>query len=107
MTQHTPAPPTTPEEALAIVLSRYAHPKLADGSPAPMHVDEFDIGYLVYPSYPPTEPVDPAVPPMPAPPGGVKVVVAKDTGEMVTVPNVANESAIASYRRHRARIAGA
>ncbi|KAA6213979.1 hypothetical protein CP973_32985 [Streptomyces albofaciens JCM 4342] len=105
MAQDTPMPPTTPEEALAIVLSRYARPQLADGSPASMHVHEFDIGYLVYPTYPPSAPVDPAAPPMPAPPGGANVVVAKDTGETVTVPNVDNDSAIASYRRHRARTA--
>lgn len=45
-------PPTTPAEALAIVRSRYAEPTLADGSPAPMQVEEFDIGYLVYAEYP-------------------------------------------------------
>ncbi|MEU7258604.1 hypothetical protein AB0B21_22725 [Streptomyces rimosus] len=106
MAQDNPTPPTTPEEALALVLGRYARPQLADGSPAPMHVHEFDIGYLVYPTYPSTEPVDPTAPPAPAPPGGANVIVAKDTGEMVTVPNVDDDSAIASYRRHRARTAG-
>ncbi|MFD7666475.1 hypothetical protein [Streptomyces sp. NPDC059788] len=97
-----PVPPSTPpataEEALAIVRSRYAQPRLADGSPAPMHVHEFDIGYLVYATFPPTEPVDPTAPPMPPPPGGANIVVAKDTGETTTVPNFPPEAAIALYR---------
>ncbi|MFJ5799928.1 hypothetical protein [Streptomyces decoyicus] len=92
-------PPTTPEEALAIVRSRYAEPTLADGSPAPMHVEEFDIGYLVYTEYPDT--TDASGEPQPAPPGGSKIVVAKDTGETVTVPNFPTETAIALYRQQR------
>ncbi|MEU6099031.1 hypothetical protein [Streptomyces sp. NPDC047079] len=99
MTPDHPAPPTTPEEALAIVRSRYAQPKLADGSPAPLHVHEFDIGYLVYATFPPT--TDAEGRPRPAPPGGSKIVVAKDTGETVTVPNYPTEAAIALYRRQR------
>ncbi|OEJ41323.1 hypothetical protein AR457_09510 [Streptomyces agglomeratus] len=102
MTPETPAPepqvpPTTPEQALEIVRSRYAQPKLADGTPAPMHVHEFDIGYLVYATYPPT--TDAAGRPQPAQPGGSKIVVAKDTGETVTVPNYPTDKAIALYRR--------
>ncbi|MGW7017904.1 hypothetical protein ACWGGS_00725 [Streptomyces decoyicus] len=92
-------PPTTPEEALAIVRSRYAEPTLADGSPAPMRVEEFDIGYLVYTEYPDT--TDASGEPQPAPPGGSKIVVAKDTGETVTVPNFPAETAIALYRQQR------
>jgi hypothetical protein len=97
MSQDISTPPTTPEEALAIVRSRYAQPKLADGSPAPMHVHEFDIGYLVYATFPRT--TDASGQPQPAPPGGAKIIVAKDTGETVTVPNLPTESAIALYRR--------
>ncbi|MFJ3948836.1 hypothetical protein ACIPXV_02015 [Streptomyces libani] len=99
MPQGSTTPPTTPEEALAIVRSRYADPTLADGSPAPMHVDEFDIGYLVYATYPAT--ADATGEPQPAPPGGAKIIVAKDTGETVTVPNLPTESAIALYRQQR------
>ncbi|GAB7033658.1 hypothetical protein AB0G35_04295 [Streptomyces sp. NPDC021749] len=99
MPQDSPTPPTTPEEALAIVRSRYAQPKLADGSPAPMHVHEFDIGYLVYATFPPTTEASGA--PQPPPPGGAKIIVAKDTGETVTVPNFPTESAIALYRQQR------
>ncbi|GAU69903.1 hypothetical protein SSP35_15_00580 [Streptomyces sp. NBRC 110611] len=93
------APPTTPEAALAIVRNRYAQPKLADGSPAPLHVHEFDLGYLVYAAYPPA--TDASGSPQPPPPGGAKIVVAKDTGETVTVPNLPTESAIALYRAQR------
>ncbi|MEV6027969.1 hypothetical protein [Streptomyces sp. NPDC052036] len=100
MTPDTPAaPPTTPEEALAIVRSRYAQPKLPDGTPAALNVHEFDIGYLVYAAFPPT--TDAEGRPQPSAPGGSKIVVAKDTGETVTVPNFPTEAAIALYRRQR------
>ncbi|WP_260638666.1 hypothetical protein [Streptomyces angustmyceticus] len=99
MPQDTPAPPTTAEEALAIVRSRYAEPKLPDGSPAPMHVHEFDIGYLVYATFPRTP--DASGRPQPAQPGGSKIIVAKDTGETVTVPNFPTEAAIELYRKQR------
>lgn len=97
--QDNPTPPTTPDEALAIVRSRYAEPTLADGSPAPMQVEEFDIGYLVYAEYPDT--LDASDEPQPAPPGGSNIIVAKDTGETVTVPNLPTETAIALYRQQR------
>ncbi|MFI9647842.1 hypothetical protein ACIHAA_16290 [Streptomyces sp. NPDC052040] len=104
MTSDTPAPapPSTPEEALAIVRSRYAQPKLPDGTPATLNVHEFDIGYLVYATFPPV--TDAEGRPQPSSPGGSKIVVAKDTGETVTVPNYPTEDAIALYRRqHQAR----
>ncbi|MCX4634257.1 hypothetical protein OG775_03610 [Streptomyces platensis] len=97
--QDSPAPSTTPDEALAIVRSRYAEPRLADGSPAPMQVEEFDLGYLVYAEYPDT--TDATGEPQPAPPGGSMIIVAKDTGESVTVPNLPTETAIALYRQQR------
>ncbi|MYT32076.1 MULTISPECIES: hypothetical protein [unclassified Streptomyces] len=90
-------PPASAEDALALVRSRFAEPKLADGSPAPLHVHEFDTGYLVYPWF--SESTDAAGPPRPAPPCGSKVVVVKATGETVTVPNLPTESAIALFRR--------
>ncbi|QIY55420.1 hypothetical protein HEP86_13845 [Streptomyces sp. RPA4-5] len=99
MSEGSPTPPATPEEALAIVRSHYAEPKLADGSPAPMHVEEFDIGYLVYPEYP--DSLDDSGEPQPAPPGGATIIVSKDTGETVTVPNLPTETAIALYRQQR------
>ncbi|WP_328355575.1 hypothetical protein OG800_15105 [Streptomyces sp. NBC_00445] len=94
-------PPVTPAQALEIVRARYAQPKLPDGTPAELQVHEFDIGYLVYAVYPPR--TDAAGPPQPAPPGGAKIVVSKETGETVTVPNYPTEQAIALYRKNRAR----
>jgi hypothetical protein len=91
-------PPTTPAQALEIVRSRYAQPKLPDGTPAELRVHEFDIGYLVYAVYPPR--TDAAGRPQPAPPGGAKIVVSKETGETVTVPNYPTEQAIALYRKN-------
>lgn len=99
MTSDNPAPPTTSEQALAIVRSRYAEPKLPDGTPAELRVEEFDIGYLVYAVFPPV--TDAAGRPQPAPPGGSKIVVSKETGETVTVPNYPTETAIALYRKQR------
>ncbi|MGW1958228.1 hypothetical protein ACWCPI_36705 [Streptomyces sp. NPDC001920] len=99
MTSENPAPPTTPEEALALVRSRYAQPKLPDGTPAEMRVEEFDIGYLVYAVFPLV--TDAAGRPQPAPPGGSKIVVSKENGETVTVPNYPTETAIALYRKQR------
>ncbi|MGI5458467.1 hypothetical protein ACQEWB_35885 [Streptomyces sp. CA-249302] len=98
--QDPPTPPTTPDQALDIVRSRYAQPKLPDGSPAELHVHEFDIGYLVYAVFPPRTDIDTAGHPKPAAPGGAKIVVSKVTGETVTVPNFPTEQAIALYRRN-------
>ncbi|MFJ7078859.1 hypothetical protein [Streptomyces sp. NPDC098781] len=99
MTSDDPAPPTSSEQALAIVRGRYAQPRLPDGTPAEMRVEEFDIGYLVYAVFPPV--TDAAGRPRPASPGGSKIVVAKETGETATVPNYPSEAAIALYRRER------
>ncbi|TSB18071.1 hypothetical protein [Streptomyces benahoarensis] len=98
MPQHADTPPTTSEEALGLVRSRYAEPRLPDGTPVPLAVEEFDIGYLVYPLFPRVSRTDSAGNPLPAPPGGAKIVVSKATGESVTVPNLPTESAIALYR---------
>ncbi|MBA2809425.1 hypothetical protein E0500_018975 [Streptomyces sp. KM273126] len=100
-TPATQGPPTTPDEAVDIVRARYAQPKLPDGTPAELQVHEFDIGYLVYPTFPPRP--EASGPRQPAPPGGAKIVVSKETGETVTVPNYPTEQAIALYRKNRAR----
>ncbi|MBT2397832.1 hypothetical protein [Streptomyces sp. ISL-100] len=92
------APPTTPTQAVEIVRSRYAQPKLPDGTPAELKVHEFDIGYLVYAVFPPR--TDAAGRPQPSPPGGAKIVVSKETGETVTVPNYPTAKAIALYRKN-------
>ncbi|MGW0561878.1 hypothetical protein ACWDZ4_14985 [Streptomyces sp. NPDC003016] len=100
----TPAPqgpPTSPDQAIHIVRSRYAQPKLPDGTPAELRVHEFDIGYLVYAVFPPR--TDIAGRPQPSPPGGAKIVVSKETGDSVTVPNYPTEKAIALYRKNLER----
>lgn len=99
MTSDHPAPPASAEQALDIVRSRYAQPTLPDGTPAELRVEEFDIGYLVYAVFPPV--TDAAGRPQPAAPGGSKIVVSKQTGETVTVPNYPTEMAIALYRKQR------
>ncbi|MFD7713600.1 hypothetical protein ACFV6E_03395 [Streptomyces sp. NPDC059785] len=97
MTMTEPTPPATPEQALAVVRARYARPRLPDGTPAELEVYEFDTGYLVYPASPPRA-TDAPGPPRPAPPGGAGIVVSKETGETVTVPNYPVEQAVAYYR---------
>ncbi|GGW57028.1 hypothetical protein GCM10010503_37900 [Streptomyces lucensis JCM 4490] len=99
MTSDHPAPPTTAEQALDIVRSRFAELRLPDGSPVELRVQEFDIGYLVHAVFPPV--TDVAGRPQPAPPGGSKIVVSKESGEAVTVPNYPTQAAIDLYRRQR------
>ncbi|MET9433202.1 hypothetical protein [Streptomyces sp. NPDC006551] len=106
MATDTPAPapqgpPATPDQAVDIVRSRYAQPKLPDGTPLELNVHEFDIGYLVYATFPSR--ADASGGHKPAPPGGAKIVVSKETGESVAVPNHPTEQAIALYRKNRER----
>ncbi|MFJ9413570.1 hypothetical protein ACIRPT_05315 [Streptomyces sp. NPDC101227] len=91
--------PTNPEEALESVRGKYSRPRSFDGTLAPMHVQEFDLGYLVYATF--AQPVDENGQPVPAPPGGSSFVVAKDTGNITTVPNFPPDQAIALYRKQR------
>ncbi|MGW0412841.1 hypothetical protein ACWDZX_16300 [Streptomyces collinus] len=99
MTSDHPAPPTTPEQALDIVRSRFAEPLRPDGSSAELRVEEFDIGYLVHAVFLPV--TDATGRPQPASPGGSKIVVSKETGEAVTVPNYPTQAAIDLYRRRQ------
>ncbi|MFF2809041.1 hypothetical protein ACFVT2_18015 [Streptomyces sp. NPDC058000] len=91
--------PTNSEEALEAVRSRFGQPLSFDGNPAPLHVQEFDLGYLVYATY--AKPVDPNGRPLPTPPGGSSFVVAKGTGVISTLPNYPPEQAIALYRKQQ------
>jgi hypothetical protein len=95
------ARPGTPEQALDLVRSRYAGPTLPDGSPAELEAHEFEEGFLVRPARPPA--ADTGEQPRPAPPGGGQVVVCKETGETLTVPNLPTEAAVALFRRIRTR----
>ncbi|MET7796014.1 hypothetical protein [Streptomyces decoyicus] len=86
-----PVPPTTAEEALEIARTSFK-PRCHDGTLAPLHVEEFDIGYLVYARFPPTEPRSF---------GGSHLVISKADGARTYVPNFPPKSAIALYReRH-------
>ncbi|MFE0374607.1 hypothetical protein ACFW1M_03280 [Streptomyces inhibens] len=85
----TTAVPTTTEEALAIARTSF-QPRCHDGTPASVHVQEFDIGYLVYATFPPTEPRSF---------GGSHLVISKADGALTFVPNFPPKSAIAQYRK--------
>ncbi|BDM67436.1 hypothetical protein HEK616_09230 [Streptomyces nigrescens] len=87
--ESAPRIPATPEEALEIAGSRFK-PRCHDGTPAALHVEEFDIGYLVYATFPPTEPRSF---------GGSHVVISKADGALTFVPNFPPKSAIALYRK--------
>ncbi|MEU9486021.1 hypothetical protein AB0D83_20545 [Streptomyces decoyicus] len=93
--------PTNPDEALEAVRRQFGLPHSFDGTPAPLHVQEFDLGYLVYATY--AKPVDRNGRPVPAPPGGSSFVVAKESGAISTVPNYPPEQAIALYRKQLRR----
>ncbi|MFG2138292.1 hypothetical protein [Streptomyces sp. NPDC048650] len=95
------AVPSSPDEALESVRRQFGEPRSFDGTPAPLHVQEFDLGYLVYATF--AKPVDRNGRPVPAPPGGSSFVVAKDSGKISTVPNYPPEQAIALYRKQVAR----
>lgn len=47
-----PVPPATADEALEMARTSF-QPLCHDGTPAPLHVEEFDIGYLVHARFPP------------------------------------------------------
>ncbi|MFC9233721.1 hypothetical protein ACFTZI_32990 [Streptomyces decoyicus] len=86
-----PVPPTTAEEVLETARTSF-QPLCHDGTPAPLHVEEFDIGYLVYARFPPTEPRSF---------GGSHLVISKADGARTYVPNFPPKSAIALYRARR------
>ncbi|MEU9114472.1 hypothetical protein AB0D04_22440 [Streptomyces sp. NPDC048483] len=86
--------PTSAEEALAAARKHF-RPRCEDGTLAPLHVEEFDIGYLIHATFPPRP--DPTTPP---PQGGSHLVIAKDNGQLGYVPNLPPEYAIEVYRKH-------
>ncbi|MEU8783657.1 hypothetical protein [Streptomyces sp. NPDC048637] len=83
------AAPATAEEALARARADF-QPRCHDGTPASVHVQEFDLGYLIYATFPPTEPRSF---------GGSHLVVSKADGALTYVPSFPPKSAIALYRR--------
>ncbi|MFG2192534.1 hypothetical protein [Streptomyces sp. NPDC048639] len=86
-------PPTSAEEALDIARVEF-QPRLPDGTPAPLRVHEFDLGFLVTGVFPPR--TDRTAP---SPQGGSHVVVSKATGKLGYVPNLPPEVAIDVYRK--------
>ena len=89
--------PQDAEDALAIARTAF-QPLCHDGTPAPLHVEEFDIGYLIYATFP--RPADPRTPPTF---GGSHLVISKHDGAHTYVPNYPPESAIELYRERRSR----
>lgn len=91
--------PTNVEEALEIARTEYA-PVWPDGTPAPLRIREFDIGYLVYAKLAPHPKTTPTGEPQrPRSPGGTCVVVTKDTGEICRVPHRPPSDSIALFRK--------
>ncbi|UGY93943.1 hypothetical protein [Streptomyces gobiensis] len=90
--------PANAEEALQAARTQFA-PIWPDGTPAPLNVLEFDVGYLVYASFPhpPASPSDRRRPM--GNPGGTCVVVSKEDGEIRTLPHRPPQAAIALYRK--------
>ncbi|WP_329394401.1 hypothetical protein OHA45_12870 [Streptomyces lydicus] len=87
--ESAPRIPATAAEALEIASSRF-RPRCHDGTLVPLHVEEFDIGYLIYATFPPTEPRSF---------GGSHLVISKSDGALTYVPNFPPQSAIALYRK--------
>ncbi|MFG2094458.1 hypothetical protein [Streptomyces sp. NPDC048612] len=85
------AVPKAADEALTAARAHF-RPRCHDGTPAAVHVREFDSGYLIYATYPPTEPRSF---------GGSHLVISKTDGALTFVPNFPPDSAIAHYRKRR------
>ncbi|AJT67215.1 hypothetical protein T261_5595 [Streptomyces lydicus] len=85
--------PASVEDALAAARTRFG-PVSEDGTPGSLHVEEFDIGYLIYAVFP--QPADPSTPPSF---GGSNLVISKIDGALEYLPNFPSETAIALYRR--------
>ncbi|WP_399094208.1 hypothetical protein ACGH2B_25170 [Streptomyces sp. BBFR2] len=83
--------PVTAEEALTAARARFQVLDPA-GNPAPLHVAEFDIGFLIHAVMPPPPPG------ARTPLGGSHMVIAKSDGAVTYVPNFPPDSAIALYR---------
>ncbi|MEU8682446.1 hypothetical protein [Streptomyces sp. NPDC048611] len=91
--------PTSAEEAVEIARTQYS-PVWPDGTPAPLKVSEFDIGYVVYAELPPHPKTTPTgARNRPRSPGGSCVVVTKDTGEICRVPHRPLPDSIALFRK--------
>ncbi|MFG2532465.1 hypothetical protein [Streptomyces sp. NPDC048516] len=91
--------PASAEEAVEIARTEYA-PVRPDGTPAPLKVSEFDIGYVVHAELPPHPKTTPAgALNRPRSPGGSCVVVTKDTGEICRVPLRPLPDSIALFRK--------
>ncbi|WP_051817884.1 hypothetical protein [Streptomyces sp. NRRL S-1813] len=80
------AAPATVEEALAIARTRF-RPLCRGGTPASVHIQEFDIGFLAYAVFPPTEPRSF---------GGSHLVISKADGRLTFVPDHPPHSAMTS-----------
>lgn len=93
-----PGVPASGEEAVARVMEAYGRPSWPDGTPAPMNVKEYEVGFVVWPTFPQPEPVNGV--PQPAEPGGSHYVVAKDNGQIALVPNFPPDTAIEVFVRH-------
>ncbi|MFF3543500.1 hypothetical protein [Streptomyces platensis] len=85
------AAPATVDEALTMARAHF-RPRCHDGTLAPVHVQEFDIGYLIYATFPPTEPRSF---------GGSHLIISKADGTLTFVPNFPPATAIARYRERR------
>ncbi|MFG3256345.1 hypothetical protein [Streptomyces sp. NPDC048172] len=83
--------PTTADEALAAARTRYQVLD-PDGNPAPLHVAEFDTGFLIHAVMRPPQPGEQTSM------GGSHMVIAKSDGTVTYVPNFPPDSAIALYR---------
>lgn len=92
--------PANADEALEIARAQYA-PVWPDGSPAPLRVYEFDIGYLVCAKPAPLPPVTESGGRrrLMRSPGGTCVVVSKEDGAVCRVPHRPTANAIALYRK--------
>ncbi|MFE6741990.1 hypothetical protein [Streptomyces tubercidicus] len=87
--------PLPTNEAEALEIGQKYFPEVGSpGGPSSLYVHEFDIGYLIHAGWPASE--DSAG--RPSSPGGSNIVISKIDGQVASVPNFPEETAVEIYR---------
>ncbi|MGW8554124.1 hypothetical protein [Streptomyces tubercidicus] len=88
--------PLPTNEAEALEIGQKYFPEVGSpGGPSSLYVHEFDIGYLIHAGWPASEDSTGR----PSSPGGSNIVISKIDGQVSSVPNFPEETAVEIYRK--------
>ncbi|MEW9518554.1 hypothetical protein [Streptomyces tubercidicus] len=88
--------PLPTNEAEALEIGQKYFPEVGSpGGPSSLYVHEFDIGYLIHAGWP----TIPDSTGRPSSPGGSNIVISKIDGQVASVPNFPEETAVQIYRK--------